>query len=126
MEEIRKSLLALDGLKSKIVQIKLELSGEIFKKADEGAISKEEALRVLTDNSLLPIAKWVEIPGFMDDRDYFNEHSVVKYMDYMDKSYFKDGDYPHAPYSDITWEEGINELYEFVKDKQVIGCIYDW
>ena len=116
-------------MKSKIVQIKLELSGEIFKKADEGAISKEEALRVLTDNSLLPIARWIEIPDFMDGYDYFDKYSTVKYMNYMDKSYFKDGehsDQSYVPYLDITWEEGINELYEFVKDKQVIGCIYDW
>ena len=129
MEEIRKSLLVLDGLKNKIVQIKLELSGEIFKKADEGAISKEEALRVLTDNNLLPIARWIEIPDFMDSYDYFDRYSTVKYMNYMDKSYFKDGehgDYSYVPYSDITWEEGINELYEFVKEKQVIGCVYDW
>lgn len=113
-------------MKEKLNQFKAEFAKEIFKKADEGAISKEEALRVLTDNNLLPIARWIEIPDFMDDYEYFNKYSTVKYMDYMDKSYFKDGDYPYAPYSDMTWEEGINELYEFVKDKQVIGCIYDW
>ena len=129
MEEIRKSLQVLDGLKNKIVQIKLELSGEIFKKADGGAISKEEALDLLTVYDLLPIAPWIELPTFMDSYDYFDRYSTVKYMNYMDKSYFKDGeqgDYSYVPYSDITWEEGINELYEFVKDKQVIGCIYDW
>ena len=129
MEEIRKSLLVLDGLKNKIVQIKLELSGEIFKKADEGAISKEVALDLLTVYDLLPIAPWIELPTFMDSYDYFDRYSTVKYMNYMDKSYFKDGehgDYSYVPYSDITWEEGINELYEFVKEKQVIGCVYDW
>lgn len=116
-------------MKEKLNQFKAEFAKEIFKKADGGAISKEEALRVLTDNSLLPIAKWIEIPDFMDGYDYFDRYSAVKYMDYMDKSYFKDGehnDYSYVPYSDMTWEEGINELYEFVKDKQVIGCIYDW
>lgn len=65
----------------------------------------------------------------MDGYDYFDKYSTVKYMNYMDKSYFKGGehsDQSYVPYSDMTWEEGINELYEFVKDKQVIGCIYDW
>lgn len=28
--------------------------------------------------------------------------------------------------ADIAEEEGINELYDFVKENRVIGCIYDW
>ena len=111
------------------MQIKLELSGEIFKKADEGAISKEEALRVLTDNNLLPIARWIEIPDFMDSYDYFDRYSTIKYMNYLDIADFKDEDgnvSQYAQFPDLTWDEAINELYEFVKEKQVIGCVYDW
>lgn len=116
-------------MKEKLNQFKAEFAKEIFKKADEGAISKEVALDLLTVYDLLPIAPWIKLPTFMDSYDYFDRYSTVKYMDYMDKSYFKDGehgDYSYVPYSDITWEEGINELYEFVKEKQVIGCVYDW
>lgn len=116
-------------MKEKLNQFKAEFAKEIFKKADEGAISKEVALDLLTVYDLLPIAPWIELPTFMDSYDYFDRYSTVKYMNYMDKSYFKDGeygDYSYVPYSDITWEEGINELYEFVKEKQVIGCVYDW
>lgn len=113
-------------MKEKLNQFKAEFAKEIFKKADEGAISKEVALDLLTVYDLLPVAPWIELPAFLESYDYFDRYSTVKYMNYMDKSYFKDGDYSYVPYSDITWEEGINELYEFVKEKQVIGCVYDW
>lgn len=66
-------------MKEKLNQFKAEFAKEIFKKADEGAISKEVALDLLT-----------------------------------------------AQFPDLTWDEAINELYEFVKEKQVIGCVYDW
>lgn len=105
-------------MKEKLNQFKAEFAKEIFKKADEGAISKEVALDLLTVYDLLPIAPWIELPTFMDSYDYFDRYSTVKYMNCIDKSY--------VPYSDITWEECINELYEFVKEKQVIGCVYDW
>lgn len=26
----------------------------------------------------------------------------------------------------MSYEEGINELYDFVEGNRVIGCIYDW
>ena len=116
-------------MKEKLNQFKAEFAKEIFKKADEGAISKEVALDLLTVYDLLPVAPWIELPAFLESYDYFDRYSTVKYMNYMDKSYFKDGengDYSYVTYSDITWEEGINELYEFVKEKQVIGCVYDW
>ena len=74
-------------MKEKLNQFKAEFAKEIFKKADEGAISKEVALDLLTVYDLLPIAPWIELPTFMD------RYSTVKYMD---KSYFKDGDYSYC------------------------------
>lgn len=31
-----------------------------------------------------------------------------------------------ASWSEMSYEEGINELYDFVEGNRVIGCIYDW
>ena len=53
-------------MKEKLNQFKAEFAKEIFKKADEGAISKEVALDLLTVYDLLPIAPWIELPTFMD------------------------------------------------------------
>lgn len=50
-------------------------------------------------------------------------------MNYLDIADFKDEDGNVSQYTqfpDLTWDEAINELYEFVKEKQVIGCVYDW
>ena len=88
-----------------------QFAKEIFKKADEGAISKEVALDLLTVY------------------DYFDRYSTIKYMNYLDIADFKDEDgnvSQYAQFPDLTWDEAINELYEFVKEKQVIGCVYDW
>lgn len=116
-------------MKKKLNQFKAEFAEEIFKKADEGAISKEVALDLLTVYDLLPIAPWIELPTFMDGYDYFGRYSTIKYMNYLDIADFKDEDGNVSQYTqfpDLTWDEAINELYEFVKEKQVIGCVYDW
>lgn len=116
-------------MKEKLNQFKAEFAKEIFKKADEGAISKEVALDLLTVYDLLPVARWIELPAFMDSYDYFDRYSTVKYMDYIDQSDFKDENgnvEQYAQFPDLTWNEAINELYEFVKEKQIIGCVYDW
>lgn len=77
-------------MKEKLNQFKAEFAKEIFKKADEGAISKEVALDLLTVYDLLPIAPWIELPTFMDSYDYFDRYSTIKYMNYLDIADFKD------------------------------------
>lgn len=112
-------------MKEKLNQFKAEFAKEIFKKADEGAISKEVALDLLTVYDLLPIAPWIELPTFLEGYDYFDRYSTIKYMDYIDLADFKDEDgnvSQYAQFPDLTWDE----LYEFVKEKQIIGCVYDW
>ena len=116
-------------MKEKLNQFKAEFAKEKFKKADEGAISKEVALDLLTVYDLLPVAPWIKLPTFMDSYDYFDRYSTIKYMNCLDIADFKDEDGNVSQYTqfpDLTWDEAINELYEFVKEKQVIGCVYDW
>ena len=130
-EEFDKLILIYDGesMKEKLNQFKAEFAKEIFKKADEGAISKEVALDLLTVYDLLPVAPWIELPAFLESYDYFDRYSTIKYMNYLDIADFKDEDGNVSQYTqfpDLTWDEAINELYEFVKEKQVIGCVYDW
>lgn len=45
-------------------------------------------------------------------------------MDYMYPQNF--GNHEYASWSEMSYEEGINELYDFVEGNRVIGCIYDW
>ena len=129
MEDLDKEIRTLESMKEKLNQFKAEFAKEIFKKADEGAISKEVALDLLTVYDLLPIAPWIELPAFLESYDYFDRYSTIKYMNYLDIAHFKDEDgnvSQYAQFPDLTWDEAINELYEFVKEKQVIGCVYDW
>ncbi len=56
--------------------------------------------------------------------DYFNIYSTIYYMDYMYPQNF--GNHEYASWSEMSYEEGINELYDFVEENRVIGCIYDW
>lgn len=81
-------------------------------------------LTILTDNKLLPVANWICLPDFMDDYDYFSRYSTIYYMDYMYPQNF--GNHEYASWSEMSYEEGINELYDFVEGNRVIGCIYDW
>lgn len=60
----------------------------------------------------------------MDDYDYFSRYSTIYYMDYMYPHNF--GNHEYASWSEMSYEEGINELYDFVEGNRVIGCIYDW
>ena len=48
MEDLNKEIRTLESMKKKLNQFKAEFAKEIFKKADEGAISKEVALDLLT------------------------------------------------------------------------------
>lgn len=32
------------------------------------------------------------------------------------------GNHEYASWSEMSYEEGINELYDFVKENRVIGC----
>ena len=79
-------------MKEKLNQFKAEFAKEIFKKADEGAISKEVALDLLTVYDLLPVAPWIELPAFLESYDYFDRYSTIKYMNYLDIADFKDED----------------------------------
>ena len=129
MEDLDTEIRTLESMKEKLNQFKAEFAKEIFKKADEGAISKEVALDLLTVYDLLPVAPWIELPAFLESYDYFDRYSTIKYMNYLDIADFKDEDgnvSQYAQFPDLTWDEAINELYEFVKEKQVIGCVYDW
>lgn len=85
----------------------------------EADIAEEEALTILTDNKLLPVANWICLPDFMDD--YFSRYSTIYYM--YPRNF---GNHEYASWSEMSYEEGINELYDFVKENRVIGCIYDW
>ena len=96
----------------------------VFDSVESGDITKEEALTILTDNKLLPVANWICLPDFMDDYDYFSRYSTIYYMDYMYPQNF--GNHEYASWSEMSYEEGINELYDFVEGNRVIGCIYDW
>lgn len=122
MNEILDGLLSkLESLENEASKIKLEASKIIFDSVESGNMSKEEALSILTGNKLLPIAEWITLPDFMDSYDYFNRYTTIYYMDE-----YSFGEHEYATWPELTYEEGIDELYDFVKENKIIGCVYDW
>lgn len=112
------------SLRNEVSEIADKTTDAVFDSVESGDITKEEALTILTDNKLLPVANWICLPNFMDDYDYFSRYSTIYYMDYMYPQNF--GNHEYASWSEMSYEEGINELYDFVEGNRVIGCIYDW
>lgn len=107
------------SLRNEVSEIADKTADAVFDSVESGDITKEEALTILTDNKLLPVANWICLPDFMDDCDYFNTYSTIYYMDYMYPQNF--GNREYASWSEMSYEEGINELYDFVKENRVIG-----
>lgn len=71
------------SLRNEVSEIADKTTDAVFDSVESGDITKEEALTILTDNKLLPVANWICLPNFMDDCDYFNTYSTIYYMDYM-------------------------------------------
>lgn len=117
-------LAQLSSLRDEVSKTTARTADAVFCSVESGDITKEEALTMLTDNELLPVAKWICLPDFMDGYDYFNRYSTIYYMDHMYPHNF--GNHEYASWSEMSYEEGINELYDFVKENRVIGCMYDW
>lgn len=107
------------SLRNEVSEIADKTADAVFDSVESGDITKEEALTILTDNKLLPVANWICLPDFMDDYDYFSRYSTIYYMDYMYPQNF--GNHEYASWSEMSYEEGINELYDFVKENRVIG-----
>ena len=107
------------SLRNEVSEIADKTADAVFDSVESGDITKEEALTILTDNKLLPVANWTYLPNFMDDCDYFNTYSTIYYMDYMYPQNF--GNHEYASWSEMSYEEGINELYDFVRENRVIG-----
>ena len=107
------------SLRNEVSEIADKTADAVFDSVESGDITKEEALTILTDNKLLPVANWICLPNFMDDCDYFNTYSTIYYMDYMYPQNF--GNHEYASWSKMSYEEGINELYDFVRENRVIG-----
>lgn len=112
------------SLRDEVSKTAAQTADAVFDSVESGSMTKEEALVMLTDNELLPVAKWVCLPDFMDDYDCFYKYSTIYYMNYMHPHGF--GNHAYASWPEMSYEEGINELYDFVKENRVIGCVYDW
>lgn len=58
------------SLRNEVSEIADKTADAVFDSVESGDITKEEALTILTDNKLLPVANWICLPNFMDDCDY--------------------------------------------------------
>lgn len=63
------------SLRNEVSEIADKTADAVFDSVESGDITKEEALTILTDNKLLPVANWICLPDFMDDYDYFSRYS---------------------------------------------------
>lgn len=110
-------------LKIQLQNAKSELANKVFELADSGNITKACAVEVLSDYDALPIDDWINLPHILENYDYFNKYQTIKYKNYL---YEDDFGGPYTAYPGVTYEEAMDELYKFIKDNRVIGCIYDW
>lgn len=102
---------------------KKSFSTRIFSLVENGEMEKLEAIVLLTKYELLPIAAWIDIPEFAEGDDYFNRYSIVCYADLLGCTFAGDN---YARFPDTTLEEAIDQVWEIVKDKRIVGCYYDW
>ena len=120
----------LEKFNTEVAEAKKKFADTIFKHTDSGSISKMQAIEWLTCYDLLPITSYIEMPDWMGDSDYFDRHSTVKFFDNLvDEDQFKleDGTVDeYAPFRHITLKEAIDEIYDFIKEHRIIGCIFDW
>lgn len=65
------------SLRNEVSEIADKTADAVFDSVESGDITKEEALTILTDNKLLPVANWICLPDFMDDYDYFSRYSTI-------------------------------------------------
>lgn len=126
-EEVSSKLSLLTRKLAEVGQLKGEIANKLFEEADAGIITKEQALKILDTYNLLPTASCISLPPYLYSYDYFDRYSKVNYMDYTVPENFEGGQNLRCPLiPGITYEEAIDQLYEFVKKNRIIGCIYDW
>lgn len=89
------------SLRNEVSEIADKTADAVFDSVESGDITKEEALTILTDNKLLPVANWICLPNFMDDCDYFNTYSTIYYMDYIYPQNF--GNHEYASWSEMSY-----------------------
>ena len=68
------------SLRNEVSEIADKTADAVFDSVESGDITKEEALTILTDNKLLPVANWICLPDFMDDCDYFNSFCSLFFL----------------------------------------------
>lgn len=104
----------------------------IFTEADKGEITKLEAINLLCDYDLLKISNFYDYPDFMENyfADKVQRREIARFSDVLRrKDDFKQEDGSVLRFSSfpkITQKEAIDITYEFMKEKQIIGCVFDW
>ena len=95
---------------------------EFYKKA----ITTEDkvlALREIEANNILGYGSWIgECPECIktyirENCEYYYRYESINFLDlieYMEEE------------SDVDFDELVNEVFEFVKENQIIGTHYDW
>lgn len=95
---------------------------ELYKKA----ITTEDkvlALREIEANNILGYGSWIgECPECIktyirENCEYYYRYESINFLDLIE---YMEGE------SDVDFDELVNEVFEFVKENQIIGTHYDW
>lgn len=123
----------LAEFKQSIESNKADFLSKIKQLVDEKQLMKLNAIELITNYELLPVAAWFDCPEFMDGimtGDHYGRREIICYSDWLSESNFKpvDGTKPstYAPFPNITFKEAIDEIYNFMIDKGCMGCYFDW
>lgn len=115
----------LQNWKDTVEKDRKSFSTCIFSLVEREEMTKLEALILLSKYKILPVHPWMKLPKFAEDYDYFDRYSTIDYTDLLCEEYFNSED-EWARFRNTTLEEAIDQVWDIVKDKKVIGCIYDW
>lgn len=104
-------------------ETKTQLVKAITDMVEKGELSKMDAIAELTANKLLGLSPWVEVPEFAYNFD-IDKYRTVYYEELLEPEDFGDHEYARVP--ELEHEDAVDQIWEIIREKKVIGCIYDW
>lgn len=101
------------SLRNEVSEIADKTADAVFDSVESGDITKEEALTILTDNKLLPVANWICLPDFMDD--YGDNMAALGLTNYISEST------RYGDWSCSTWSTPRKDVEAQLEELNALG-----
>lgn len=92
---------------------------------------KRRILEVIEKNNILPYSNYYEWPDFFDkfinqNDDYLYKYEKINFVNILDIMYEELNNQNSDKDISLIMDNYLNELFELVREKKIIGCHYDW